>query len=65
MQGMAGLGCAPGVPQPDQFHRHCHCPNSWNIVTGPVDIFLAAVGQQIPKGYWLMRLSKLRAIAQD
>lgn len=46
MQGTSVLFCAPGVPHPDQFHRHY--PR--DIVTVPVDIFLAAVGQQIPKG---------------
>lgn len=46
MQGTAGLVCAPGVPHHDQFHRD----HPWDVITGPVDIFLAAVGQQIRKG---------------
>lgn len=45
-QGSAGLVCAPSVPHPDQFHRD----HTWGIITGLVDIFLTAVGQQIPKG---------------
>lgn len=46
MQDTAGVVCAPGVPHPDQFHRH----HPWDIITGPVDIFLADMGQQIAKG---------------
>lgn len=46
MQGTTVLFCASGVSHSDQFHRH----HPWDIVTGPVDVFLAAVGQQIPKG---------------
>lgn len=46
MQGTAGLVCAPGVPQPEQFHSH----HPWDIIIGPGDIFLAAAGREIPKG---------------
>lgn len=41
-----GLALAPSIPHPHQLCRH----HPRDVATGPVDVFLVAASQQMPKG---------------